>query len=81
LWLLILPNLVGDAFTLLRRQFLLTSRRSTRRRPGGRRIRAADHAEGDRADGERIAATSMFMFFFTWRHFGPLLYTSDEPSN
>jgi multiple sugar transport system permease protein len=29
-----------------------------------------------------IAATSMFMFFYTWNdYFGPLLYTSDEPGN
>jgi multiple sugar transport system permease protein len=29
-----------------------------------------------------IAATAMFMFFFTWNdYFGPLLYTSDEPSH
>ena len=29
-----------------------------------------------------IAATALFCFLFTWNdYFGPLLYTSDEPSN
>jgi len=85
LWPLILPNLVGDAFSIfLLRQFLLTI--------------PQEYSDAARVDGASelqimlrvivpmakpaIAATSMFMFFFTWNdYFGPLLYTSDEPGN
>ena len=85
LWPLILPNLVGDAFSVfLLRQFLLTI--------------PQEYSDAARVDGASelqimlrvivpmakpaIAATAMFMFFFTWNdYFGPLLYTSDEPSH
>jgi multiple sugar transport system permease protein len=85
LWPLILPNLVGDAFSVfLLRQFLLTI--------------PQEYSDAARVDGASelqimlrvivpmakpaIAATTMFMFFFTWNdYFGPLLYTSDEPSH
>jgi multiple sugar transport system permease protein len=85
LWPLILPNLVGDAFSVfLLRQFLLTI--------------PQEYSDAARVDGASelqiilrvilpmakpaIAATTMFMFFFTWNdYFGPLLYTSDEPQN
>jgi multiple sugar transport system permease protein len=85
LWPLILPNLLGDAFSIfLLRQFLLSIPR--------------DYSDAARVDGASelqimvrvilplarpaIAATAMFMFFFTWNdYFGPLLYTSDQPEN
>ena len=85
LWPLILPNLVGDAFSIfLLRQFLLTI--------------PQEYSDAARVDGASelrimlrvivpmakpaIAATAMFMFFFTWNdYFGPLLYTSENPSN
>ena len=53
LWLMILPNLLGDAFSIfLLRQFFLTIRRSTRRRARRRVLRVAGHDEGDPADGQ-----------------------------
>jgi multiple sugar transport system permease protein len=85
LWPLILPNLLGDAFSIfLLRQFLLSI--------------PQDYSDAARVDGASelqimlrvilplarpaIAATAMFMFFFTWNdYFGPLLYTSDQPEN
>jgi multiple sugar transport system permease protein len=85
LWPLILPNLLGDAFSIfLLRQFFLTIPR--------------EYADAARVDGcsewgvllrvivpmarPGIAATSMFMFFFCWNDFyGPLLYTSENPAN
>ncbi len=85
LWPLILPNLVGDAFSIfLLRQFFLTI--------------PTEYADAARVDGcsewgvllrvfvpmakPGIAATAMFMFFFCWNDFyGPLLYTSENPSN
>jgi multiple sugar transport system permease protein len=85
LWPLILPNLLGDAFSIfLLRQFLLSI--------------PQDYSDAARVDGASelqimmrvilplarpaIAATAMFMFFFTWNdYFGPLLYTSDQPQN
>jgi len=85
LWPLILPNLLGDAFSIfLLRQFFLTIPR--------------EYADAARVDGcsewgvllrvivpmakPGIAATAMFMFFFCWNDFyGPLLYTSENPAN
>lgn len=85
LWPLILPNLLGDAFSIfLLRQFLLTI--------------PQEYSDAARVDGcsewqilrrvilpmarPGIAATAMFMFFFAWNDFyGPLLYTSENPDN
>jgi multiple sugar transport system permease protein len=85
LWPLILPNLLGDAFSIfLLRQFFLTI--------------PQEYADAARVDGcsewrvltkviapmakPGIAATAMFMFFFCWNDFyGPLLYTSENPGS
>ena len=85
LWPLILPNLLGDAFSIfLLRQFFLTIPK--------------EYADAARVDGcsewgvllrvivpmakPGIAATAMFMFFYCWNDFyGPLLYTSENPAN
>jgi multiple sugar transport system permease protein len=85
LWPLILPNLLGDAFSIfLLRQFFLTI--------------PQEYADAARVDGcsewrvmtrvilpmakPGIAATAMFLFFFCWNDFyGPLLYTSENPGN
>jgi len=83
LWPLILPNLLGDAFSIfLLRQFLLTI--------------PEEYSDAARVDGcselqvllrvilpmakPAIAATAMFMFFYTWNdYYGPLLYSSENP--
>jgi multiple sugar transport system permease protein len=83
LWPLILPNLLGDAFSIfLLRQFLLTI--------------PVEYSDAARVDGcsevrvlvnvilpmakPAIAATAMFMFFYTWNdYYGPLLYASENP--
>jgi len=83
LWPLILPNLLGDAFSIfLLRQFLLTI--------------PDEYSDAARVDGcsefrvlvnvvlpmakPAIAATAMFMFFYTWNdYYGPLLYASENP--
>ena len=83
LWPLILPNLLGDAFSIfLLRQFLMTI--------------PQEYSDAARVDGcselkvllrvilpmakPAIAATAMFMFFYTWNdYYGPLLYASDNP--
>ncbi len=85
LWPLILPNLLGDAFSIfLLRQFLMTI--------------PQEYSDAARVDGcsewrvltrvilpmakPAIAATAMFMFFYTWNdYFGPLLYASENPEN
>lgn len=85
LWPLILPNLLGDAFSIfLLRQFFLTI-------PGS-------YADAARIDGNGewgvlirviipmakpgIAAAAIFTFFHAWNdYFGPLLYTSENPDN
>jgi multiple sugar transport system permease protein len=85
LWPLILPNLLGDAFSIfLLRQFFLTI--------------PQEYADAARVDGcsewrvmtrvilpmakPGIAATAMFLFFRCWNDFyGPLLYTSENPDN
>jgi multiple sugar transport system permease protein len=85
LWPLILPNLLGDAFSIfLLRQFLLTI--------------PEEYSDAARIDGcselsvlvrvlvpmarPAIAATAMFMFFYTWNdYYGPLLYTSENPGS
>ena len=85
LWPLILPNLLGDAFSIfLLRQFFLTI--------------PSDYADAARIDGcgefgvlwrviipmakPGIAATAIFMFFNSWNdYYGPLLYTSENPDN
>lgn len=82
LWPLILPNVLGDAFSIfLLRQFLLTIPR--------------DYTEAARLDGcgelrtlwrvvlpmarPGVAATSIFLFFHAWNdYYGPLLYTSEN---
>ncbi|HWK93343.1 MAG TPA: carbohydrate ABC transporter permease [Luteimicrobium sp.] len=81
LWPLILPNLLGDAFSIfLLRQFFLTI--------------PNEYTEAARIDGagelrviwkvvlpmakSGIAATAMFLFFHSWNdYYGPLLYTSE----
>lgn len=83
LWPLILPNVLGDAFSIfLLRQFLLTI--------------PEEYSDAARVDGcnefqvltrvilpmakPAVAATAMFMFFYTWNdYFGPLLYASENP--
>jgi multiple sugar transport system permease protein len=85
LWPLILPMLVGDAFSIfLLRQFLLTIPDSI--------------VDAARIDGcsewqvllrvvapmarPGIAATAIFQFFYSWNDFyGPLLYTSENQEN
>jgi multiple sugar transport system permease protein len=85
LWPLILPNLLGDAFSIfLLRQFLLTI--------------PEEYADAARIDGcsewavmtkiilpmakPALAATGMFMFFASWNdYYGPLLYTSENTSH
>jgi multiple sugar transport system permease protein len=85
LWPLILPNLLGDAFSIfLLRQFFLTI-------PG-------DYLNAARIDGNGelgvllrivvpmarpgIAAAGIFLFFHAWNdYFGPLLYASENPQN
>jgi multiple sugar transport system permease protein len=85
LWPLILPNLLGDAFSIfLLRQFMVTI--------------PDEYLDAARVDGAGewrtllrviipmarpgIAATSMFMFFYCWNdYYGPYLYTSENRSN
>jgi multiple sugar transport system permease protein len=80
---LILPNALGDAFSIfLLRQFFLTIPK--------------EYADAGRIDGNGewgvlvrvilpmakpgIAATAIFMFFNSWNdYYGPLLYTSENP--
>ena len=84
LWPLILPNLLGDAFSIfLLRQFFLTIPK--------------EYSEAARVDGAGewrtlwqvilpmarpgLAATSVFLFFTCWNdYYGPLLYTSENES-
>jgi multiple sugar transport system permease protein len=85
LWPLILPNLLGDAFSIfLLRQFMLTI--------------PDEYLDAARVDGAGewrtllrvivpmarpgIAAAAMFMFFFCWNdYYGPYLYTSENQHN
>jgi multiple sugar transport system permease protein len=85
LWPVILPNLLGDAFSIfLLRQFLLTI--------------PEEYADAARMDGcsewrvmtsiilpmakPALAATAMFMFFASWNdYYGPLLYTSENSAH
>jgi multiple sugar transport system permease protein len=85
LWPVILPNLLGDAFSIfLLRQFLLTI--------------PQEYADAARIDGcsewqvmtkvilpmakPALAATAMFMFFASWNdYYGPLLYTSENTAH
>jgi multiple sugar transport system permease protein len=84
LWPLILPLLLGDAFSIfLLRQFLLTI--------------PDEYLDAARVDGcgewrtllrvvipmarPGIAAAALFQFFFAWNdYYGPLLYTSENES-
>lgn len=84
LWPLILPNLLGDAFSIfLLRQFFLTIPK--------------EYTEAARMDGcgelrtmvrvilpmarPGIAAASIFLFFSSWNdYYGPLLYASENES-
>ncbi len=85
LWPLILPNLLGDAFSIfLLRQFFMTI--------------PSEYSDAARIDGNGefgvlcrvivpmakpgIAAAGIFLFFNAWNDFfGPLLYASENPSN
>ena len=85
LWPLIVPNLLGDAFSIfLLRQFMLTIPK--------------EYTEAAKIDGcgefrtmirvivpmakPGIAAAAIFMFFTCWNdYFGPLLYTSEAKEN
>jgi multiple sugar transport system permease protein len=85
LWPLILPNLLGDAFSIfLLRQFFLTI--------------PSEYSDAARIDGNGefgvllrvvvpmakpgIAAAGIFLFFHSWNDFfGPLLYASENPQN
>lgn len=85
LWPLILPNLLGDAFSIfLLRQFFLTI--------------PPEYSDAARMDGctewgvlikivapmakPGIAAAAIFMFFHSWNdYYGPLLYTSESEAN
>ena len=85
LWPLILPNLLGDAFSIfLMRQFFLTM--------------PPEFADAARVDGNGewgvlwrvvlpmarpgIAAAAIFMFFNSWNdYYGPLLYTSENAAS
>jgi multiple sugar transport system permease protein len=85
LWPLILPNLLGDAFSIfLLRQFFLTI--------------PEEYVDAARVDGcgefrilttvvlrlakPAIAAVALFSFLFTFNDFfGPLLYTGENPAN
>lgn len=85
LWPLILPNLLGDAFSIfLLRQFFLTI--------------PSEYSDAARIDGNGelgvllrvvvpmakpgIAAAGIFLFFNAWNDFfGPLLYASETPEN
>lgn len=84
LWPLVLPMLLGDAFSIfLLRQFLLTI--------------PDEYLDAARVDGcgewrtllrvvlpmarPGIAAAAMFQFFYAWNdYYGPLLYTSENES-
>jgi multiple sugar transport system permease protein len=84
LWPLILPNLLGDAFSIfLLRQFFLTI--------------PTEYSDAARIDGNGewgvltrviapmarpgIAAAGLFLFFGSWNdYYGPLLYASENPS-
>ncbi|BDZ49194.1 sugar ABC transporter permease [Frondihabitans sucicola] len=84
LWPLILPNLLGDAFSIfLLRQFFLTIPK--------------EYADAARTDGcgefgvllkvivpmarPGIASAAIFMFFNSWNdYYGPLLYASENPN-
>ncbi|GAA4266509.1 carbohydrate ABC transporter permease [Frondihabitans peucedani] len=84
LWPLILPNLLGDAFSIfLLRQFFLTIPR--------------EYGDAARMDGAGewrvlwsviipmarpgIASAAIFLFFNSWNdYYGPLLYASENPS-
>ena len=83
LWPLILPNLLGDAFSIfLLRQFFLTIPK--------------EYSDAARIDGNGelgvllrvvvpmakpgIAAAAIFLFFASWNdYFGPFLYASENP--
>lgn len=85
LWPLILPNILGDAFSIfLLRQFFLTI--------------PPEYSDAARVDGAGelgvllrvvipmtkpgIAAAGIFLFFHAWNDFfGPLLYTSENPDS
>jgi multiple sugar transport system permease protein len=85
LWPLIVPNWLGDAFSIfLLRQFFLTI--------------PSEYADAARIDGcgelrvltrvylrlakPAIAAVALFMFFFCWNDFfGPLIYTGETPAH
>lgn len=85
LWPLIIPNWLGDAFSIfLLRQFFLTI--------------PSEYADAARVDGcgelriltsvyvrlakPAIAAVALFSFFYCWNDFfGPLIYTGETPAH
>jgi len=84
LWPLILPNLLGDAFSIfLLRQFFLTIPRAytdAARIDGCGELRTMLRVVVPMAR-PGIAATAIFLFFASWNDFyGPLLYTSENES-
>jgi multiple sugar transport system permease protein len=85
LWPLILPNLLGDAFSIfLLRQFFLTIPEEyidAARVDGCGEFRILTTVVLRRAK-PAIAAVALFSFLFTFNDFfGPLLYTQENPSN
>jgi multiple sugar transport system permease protein len=83
LWPLILPNLLGDAFSIfLLRQFLLTiPEEYAARIDGCSEWRVMTSIILPMAK-PAIAATGMFMFFASWNdYYGPLLYTSENTAH
>lgn len=85
LWPLILPMLVGDAFSIfLLRQFLLTIPDSivdAARIDGCSEWQVLLRVVAPMAK-PGIAATAIFQFFYSWNDFyGPLLYTSENQEN
>jgi multiple sugar transport system permease protein len=72
LWPLILPNLLGDAFSIfLLRQFFLTVPRE---------YGDAARIDGCSEWGVLTRVVGIFLFFHSWNDFyGPLLYTSENP--
>lgn len=85
LWPLILPMLVGDAFSIfLLRQFLLTIPDAivdAARIDGCSEWQVLLRVVAPMAK-PGIAATAIFQFFYSWNdYYGPLLYTSENQEN
>ena len=82
---LILPNCLGDAFSIfLLRQFFLTSRRSTSTRRGSTAAASCAPCCGRRCrwPGRASPPRHCSQFFYAWNdYYGPLLYTSENADN